>query len=274
MFEECSLRWWLRYVCKIRKGQTIQMMTGDGVHQMLAENFKQKAVTGLDLTFHELSDKFSTFFDLKVMEGVDIPDGKIPGQYKDGGLAVLRNYLREMAPPMIPRMVKLDGVFKPAVELEFRKPIPYTNYDMLGYIDIWLYEGPVVDYKVVARKWGAKEIPHKSRQALAYDFLIGHAEPFQFHVCVRDAVKPVVQAVDANFTDADVEGYVRRLWGVLNEMEQVRSGDLEPRTSTSYCSKLMCQHYDECRAWKLGIFDPDDIEEEQMPAGELEEEIE
>lgn len=275
MYDECTLRWWFRYVCKIRKQQTIQMLTGDVVHRMLAENFKQKAMTCMDLPLEEMLDNFVQLFDLKVMEGVDIPVNKTAASFREAGLNVLSFYMKHVAPPLVPRMVKLAGTDEPipAVEIELRRRIPETDHDMLGYLDLWLYEGPIVDYKVVSKKWGKKDLMTKGKQALAYYLLLGRVEPFEFHVLPRD--NPQLQTVKINhYTEYDLQSYTHHLWDVINGMEMLKRGEIEPAPKDGFCSEHLCQHYQQCKEWKYGIFDPEKYKTPDMPSGELEEELE
>lgn len=270
MFDECSLRWWLSYVLKIRKPQSIQMMVGGSIHNVLEENFRQKAITGVDLSADELLDKFVSAFDLRILEGsCDIPPNKEPGTFKDAGVAILQRYLETTAIPIQPRLIKLAGMKEPmpAVELELRRPIKGTDFDFLGYIDQWTVDNVIVDYKIVAKRWGTADIESKGRQGTAYAYLIDSIYPelidnglvSDFHICVRSAERPQVQVVSIKQDRAMVEGYARRLVTVVDQMKLVGAGKVEPQCKSGYCSDKLCQHYWECRDWQYGRLEYDEI---------------
>lgn len=174
--------------------------------------------------------------------------------FKDAGAIVLENYMRTMAPSMYPMLI---GGSIPAVEIKLRRRIPDTAIDMLGYIDLRLDTGTCVDYKIHSKKWYKGDMS-RCRQALAYCFLMRETVPFTFHVCVRDAAKPVIQEVEANFTQQDVDEYVLHLWNVIDDMEMIRTGEVEPTPKDGYCNEYLCRHYTECQQWKRGMFDPND----------------
>ncbi|MHB1455609.1 MAG: PD-(D/E)XK nuclease family protein [Armatimonadota bacterium] len=252
MFTECTLHWWMEYVCGIKKRKTIQFAVGDAIHKVLAGNFRQKALTHTDLPVDELVDEYHSMLDLSINEGMDIIGIKPLNTFKDAGVAVLENYMRTMAPSMHPMMI--DGV-TPAVEIKLRRRIPDTAIDMLGYIDLQLDTGICIDYKVHSKKWYRGDM-NRCRQALASCFLLNKRVPFTFHICVRDAVRPVIQVVEANFTQKDVDGYISHLWNVIDDMEKIRTGEVEPTPKDGYCNEYLCRHYHECQIWKRGIFDP------------------
>ncbi|MHB1455392.1 MAG: PD-(D/E)XK nuclease family protein [Armatimonadota bacterium] len=253
MFTECTLHWWMKYVCGIKKRKTIHLAVGDVIHRILARNFRQKAVTYTDLPVVEMLDEYYTLINLSIDEGLDIIGDKPLHTYKDAGAAVFEKYIVEMTPSMHPMMI--GNV--PAVELELRRRIPETDYDMLGYIDLQLDTGTCIDYKVNSRKWYKGDMD-RCRQALAYCMLFGEPVPFSFHVFVRDAEKPAIQEVPAAFTQEDVDGYISHLWSILNDMELTRTGEIEPAPKDGYCNEYLCRHHAECQKWKYGIFDPDD----------------
>ncbi|MHB1455318.1 MAG: hypothetical protein ACYC0V_00225 [Armatimonadota bacterium] len=253
MKTECTLHWWMEYYCGIKKRKTINYAVGDVIHKVLAGNFNQKALTHTDLPVDELVDEYHTLLDLAINEGIDIIGMKPLNTFKDAGAAVLENYMKVMAPSMRPMII--DGA--PAVELKLRRRIPDTAIDMLGYIDLQLDTGTCIDYKIHSKKWGKNEMG-RYRQALAYSFLMREPVPFTFHVCVRDAVRPVIHKLEANYTRQDLDEYIPYLWGVLDDMEKIRSGEVEPMPKDGYCDENMCRYYKECRQWKRGMFDPDD----------------
>lgn len=68
MFTECTLHWWMEYVCGIKKRKTIQFAVGDLIHKALARNFRQKALTHTDLPIDELVDEYHSMLDLSLMK--------------------------------------------------------------------------------------------------------------------------------------------------------------------------------------------------------------
>lgn len=261
MFDSCMLHWYLRYVCKIRKPSTIQMMVGTVVHEVLAANFSQKAMTGVDLEIPALLDAYSAGFDKRANDhsACELQVGQIPGDFKDAGAALLAKYMIEVAPPLAPALTKLPDehgvmVDSPIVELELAREIPGTGVDFVGVIDMREYNGKVIDYKVVGKKWG-KNDADKKRQAIAYGFLLDEEISGEFHVGVRSAAKPIIQIVPAPVTRYDIDGYVGHLWDVVEAMKVVANGDMEPRVSSGFCNEKLCQHYYECRDWKMGTLE-------------------
>lgn len=254
MFTECTLHWWMEYICGIKKRKTIQFAVGDVVHKVLARNFREKALTHTDLPVDELVDEYHSLLDLSINEGMDIIGMKSLNTFKEAGAIVLENYMKVMAPSMHPMLI--NGSI-PAVEIKLRRRIPDTAIDMLGYIDLQLDTGTCVDLKIHSKKWYRGDMG-RCRQALAYCFLMREPVPFTFHVCVRDAAKPVIQEVNANFTQNDVDGYITHLWGVIDDMEKIRTGETEPMPKDGYCNEYLCRHYMECQQWKRGMFNQDD----------------
>jgi len=256
MFRECTLHWWMRYVCEIRKPKSIQIAVGSAVHEVLARNFRQKAVTRVDLPIDELLDEYATLFDLMLAEGAQTPANKTSTSYRDAGLATLQEYLTTMAPSMYPRLITVRGTSEPAVEMELRVRILQTDYDMLGYVDLWLEDGRAVDYKVCASKWSARDLEKHKRQVLAYCMMLGSIVPFTFHICVRDEIRPRVQELPCtDISDQDIESHLDDVRVALVEMEALRRGDVKPIPKSGYCNEQLCSHYWECRDWKYGIFD-------------------
>lgn len=240
---------------RIKKPQTIQMMVGSCVHSVLADNFAYKALIGDDLPVDEVIDKFAALFDLRVMENeVVIPEGKPPSTFKDSTIPVVRKYMDTCAASMFPKVVDL----LPMIEVELRRPIlGVPDFDFLGYLDLVTTDNVLVDYKITSKKWSPSNISEKVKQAIAYGYLLDVTDKLsaEFHVCVRDASKPVVQIVPTTVTTGLIELYEHRLIEVIQGMKDTASGAIQPTTKDGYCNENLCQHYWECRDWQYGQLD-------------------
>lgn len=236
LFKECPLKWAIRYVEGIKTPQNVYMAVGDAAHQALASYYRAKA-SGTSMTIDETIDFYDETCNVLLLDVLADGEAMLPNKVSEQASAALRNYL-EKNKDVVPMII--DG--EPAIEMELKR-IVLPDWEMIGYIDMIREDGVGIDYKIVGKSWGAKVASKKVKQALAYNYLMNKAIPFEFHLVQRLSGK--LSVIEASYTDSDIVVFEDELRNTIRIMEGIMNGSgLMP--DGEECNSYMCDYSDFC----------------------------
>ena len=262
MMLRCPKQWEFRYAKGMKIKPSGPMITGSAFHKVAEVTFKRRMVGGMPVTIEEAGDIYSTDFNRAMSEEeIEWKPGVNPGEMKDDGIILARNYLQTIVPGIFPTMVEHVDQFE---------MIP--GVDMMVVIDTVDSGTNIVDYKVTGKAWsdGQAETEIQHYPYLWYmNWLGGAKQPwegdtsFEYHVNLLTRAKkkrtkpkkwdPVNDAlvmrknVDSVITEAGFRLYREQVEGVA---AMIHAGLFPPRGRAAknfWCSEGMCGYWEYCK---------------------------
>ena len=235
MFSRCPLQYKFRYVDGIVIPPYSEITLGKSIHQTLEENYRQKIETKENLALEYLTDVFSDTWERQV-QGTFFEEDEKPGEIKDEGARILKNYHKVVAPTIQPV----------EVEKEFNLFLDGTLYKMKGFIDVVTDKGLIIDHKVTKRAFSQDQVMSDiqlTAYAFAYRTLNGKDEEgLRFDVMVRTK-EPKIQQVYASRSQEDINRFLK-LAGYVNKA--ITTGIFYPNENFM-CPK--CGYKELCKKW-------------------------
>ena len=241
MFLRCPKQYEFRYLEGLVMPPSGNLILGGAGHKALEHNYSQKIDSKKDLNETEVTEYFANEFEERAKEEVDWQDNK-PGDLKDGGVRVLKEYQKTTAPLIQPRVV----------EQEFNIEFENTDYTLKGFIDLITIVNEIVDHKISGRKPSNIDDKQLTIYRIAYKELNGQVPPksVRFDYLVTKKT-PEIVPFRIDITDED-EDEVLELIGDVSRA--IKSGIFYRRTEGWMCNPKYCGYYYECRPHKNKTF--------------------
>jgi len=196
----CPLQYFFRYTCHLKTPPNGDMTLGRTIHEVIAENYRQKMRTRQDLPVSQIVDMFSDRWEHQVEE-VAFDDQDKLGLLKDEGIRLLDLYHKTVAPTVQPV----------EVERQFLVETGATRLPLMGFIDLIDDQGNIVDHKTAKRSYperAAEKDIQLTAYAMAYRRLFGKDErSVRFDVMVRNK-QPKMQQLSATRTQEDIDRFL------------------------------------------------------------------
>lgn len=239
LFLQCRLKFYFRYVLKLKKPKTAALHVGNAVHAVLkAWNKARWLVKPLTLkVVHE------TY--LKAWK--DNTEGPVqwePGEEDDEkttGWKLLDTYLRESH---VPAEVKPDAVEVPVEADLFKHGLP----KLIGILDL-VQQRQVIDYKTSGTTPNAEKVVHSTEiQTSSYSVLYRHntgnkEAGIQLHHLVKLKNPKVVITSMPSMSDRQQTRLFRQMESYIDGLQRQ---DFVPSPGM-HCSS--CEFFNECRQW-------------------------
>ena len=168
MYLRCPLQYFYRYIRGIKSQPGGTMTLGSTVHSTFKENYTQKIESHQDLSTPKLQEFFASEFEKQAPFTEWAVDEK-PGEFKDGGVEIIRAYQSVVAPITQPLMVEQRWT----VEI---KDVPIPLLVILDLIDS---ENRIRDHKVSSKTPNQMIVAQSiqlSLYSLAYRLATGKTE--------------------------------------------------------------------------------------------------
>jgi len=227
-YDTCPLQYRMRYVERVPTTDSPASLVGQAVHAALERNFLEKRRGGHDLDMVEAAEIFDDVWDARLPPGsASGPSGDEFEQAYASGHAVLKLYLTEVAPSVIPHLV----------EHRFRFDIPGVQVQLVGTVDLIDRNGVVIDHKT---SWRAYPESYPDRDLQLQCYAIGYGvfragtrirpgnlpAPFfipqvRVDVLVRED-PPFVQQLHGSYGRDDLEHFAARATEIVVGIEAAR----------------------------------------------------
>lgn len=232
MYLRCPAQYYFHYVENIKVPPSGPLVLGKAVHAGLEYYFWEKLFFGTEARPALVLDVYSDAFE---NERLDVLWGdEEPGKAKDEGAELIKLYLAETAPQLIPL----------AVERKFEVLIAGTV--LMGFIDLVTADGKIIDHKVVSKTPPENKIQEDiqlTAYAMGYEAIFGDLPAeVQLNFMVRSKV-PKLVARSANRGEGDIRRFVRMAEGVV---KAIRAGMYYPNPDNLMCSPKACGYWGEC----------------------------
>lgn len=110
-FVKCGQAWFYAYVAGIKAKPRLKATRGIAVHRAIEVNMAQKVMSQTDLPIADVLDAFDTSWTAETADGYE--QGRDdPGAIKDGGVALVKLYHKNVAPTIQPVIVEQPVQFK------------------------------------------------------------------------------------------------------------------------------------------------------------------
>lgn len=232
MYLRCPAQYYFNYVKDIKVPSSGPLVLGKAVHAALEYYFWEKIFIGTGAQSADVLDVYSEAFEKERLYAVW--DDEDPSKTKDEGVELIKLYLAETAPQVIPL----------AVEKKFEVPVAGTV--LLGYIDLITADGKIIDHKVVSKTPPENKV-REDIQLTAY--AMGYREMFgampvevQLNFMVRNKVPKLVERT-ANREEEDIKRFIRLAEGVV---KAIRAGIYYPNPDNFMCSPKACGFWEDC----------------------------
>jgi CRISPR/Cas system-associated exonuclease Cas4 (RecB family) len=231
MYLRCPAQYYFHYVENIKVPSSGPLVLGKAVHAALEYYFWEKIFIGTGAQLDDVLDVYSEAFEKERLDAVWGDED--PSKAKDEGAELIKLYLTETAPQVIPL----------AVEKKFEVPIAGTV--LLGYIDLITTDGKIIDHKVVSKTPSENKIKEDiqlTAYAMAYRELFGELPlEVKLNYMVRNKVPKLVERA-ANRGEEDIRRFIHLAEGVV---KAIGAGMFYPNPDNSMCSPN-CGYWDEC----------------------------
>ena len=227
-YDTCPLQYRMRYVERVPTVDSPASLVGQAVHAALERNFLEKRRGGHDLDLVEAAETYDDVWDARLPPGsASGPSGDEIEQAYASGHAVLKLYLTEVAPSVMPHLV----------EHRFRFDIPGVHVQLVGTVDLIDRNGVVIDHKT---SWRAYPESYPDRDLQLQCYAIGYGvfragtrirpgnlpAPFfipqvRVDVLVRED-PPFVQQLHGSYGREDVEQFAARATEIVAGIEADR----------------------------------------------------
>ena len=240
MFLRCPKQYEFRYLEGLVMPPSGNLILGGAGHKALEHNYSQKIDSKKDLKETEVTEYFASEFEERAKEEVDWQDNK-PGDLKDGGVRVLKEYQKTTAPLIQPRVV----------EYEFNIEFENVDYTLKGFIDLITEKSEVRDHKISGRSPSTVDDLQLTVYKIAYRYLMGHDPTLTTYDYLITTKKPQVKMFPVEITEADEAEYFTLVGEVVGA---IGSGCFYRRTNGWWCGAKYCGYYHKCRPHKNKTF--------------------
>lgn len=231
MFLRCPRQWLYRYVEGLKIPPSGPLIEGGCYHKALEANYKQKITSRADIPVSSCLDAFSDAWDTRLAEEEFIDwEDKDPGDLKDEGISLVREYQHSTAPSIQP--IKVEDTYVSEV----------AGVKFVCIIDLEDILHVVIDHKTSKRVYLQNDVD-RDLQASAAAFVLGRPIIFYNHVAVKAKV-PSIQLIKTYRMQADIDWYVEMVAQIVVQMS---SGVAPPRPTGWWCSPRFCGYYERCR---------------------------
>jgi hypothetical protein len=271
MFLRCPRQWAYRYL-EGRKVKPSGAMKQSGVFHSIAEaNYRQKIVSGKDLSETEMTDSFATLFEHEWEREELLPfqEGESKAGFKDQGVDIVREHWLNIAPKVQP--VTVEQKF----ELTLGKDD--SSYSLSGRIDVVDFHGAIRDNKAMGRAPSQEEVDKDlqlTTYSLAHRVMLRHANPELDLADLQKLVEPELTfdaIIKTKRPEARIfrtrrsrEGLRMHLNTIGNVAKAIRA-DAFPRNPTGWwCSERWCGYWHDCMGKGLVSVDLGEFLEPQL----------
>lgn len=238
MFLQCRLKFFFRYVAKIKKPKTAALHVGSAVHAAL-KCWNKARWRGEPLSLKQLHDAYSTAWS-EAEEPVQWEPGEEDEERKTGW-RLLETYMRESK---IPQGLKPDAVEVP-VEADLSE---HGLPKLIGILDL-VQQRVVIDFKTSSTTPNTERVAHTnevqiSSYAVLYRHNTGQRENgLELHHLVKTKNPKLVITALPSMTDRQQSRLFTLMEGYMDGLDR---RDFIPSPGLQCVS---CEFLNECRAW-------------------------
>jgi hypothetical protein len=226
---DCQAKWYYRHVLNLPDVQGANLTLGRAVHAALAENFRQKIETKLDLPDTGVVALFVDAFESELPETTLSAEDNVD-DLLDTGRAAIGMYMADVAPTIDPA----------AVELHVTGAI--AGVAVQGYIDLMDVEGRIIDVKTAKKKPAGIRSDYRLQVATYSQLAPGANGIVKLDTLVKTKTLQLVEQTFA-VTEADVRS-TQTLYPLAQE--GMRSGLYMPNRGSMLCSRKYCPFFERC----------------------------
>lgn len=232
-FMDCQVRWWFKYVLRLKDPQNGNLALGRAVHACLTQNFHQKIETREDLPITGVLALFREAWALE-SELTEFRDDEDPLELAACGAALVSKYMTELAPAIDPG----------AVEIRVTGEIGRVHVQ--GWIDLVDVEGRIIDIKTAARRPSRIDPDHRFQIATYTQLLPEASGEARIETLVKTKVPKVVsQSFHVNEGDL----LATRMFYPLAQ-RAMKAETFIPNRRSLTCSRRSCSYWRHCeREW-------------------------
>lgn len=239
LFLQCRLKWFFRYVLKLRKPKTPPLHLGSAVHTVL-KSWNKARWLEQPLTLKQAHDAYTQAW-------ADTSEGSVNWEPeeeeadKTTGWRLCETYLRESH---VPADVKPDAVEVP-VEADLRQ---HGLPKLRGILDL-VQQRQIIDYKTASSTPNAAKVAHANEiQISSYGILYrhntgNHEEGIQLHHLVKTKNPKVVITTMPPMSQQQETRLYRQMEAYLDGLQQQH---FIPSPGM-HCAG--CEFFSECQAW-------------------------
>jgi len=228
-FLHCPAKWYFRYLLDLPEPTTAATALGKAFHEAIAQNFRHKLDTRLDLPLAEALEAFRCSLGHH-LESAVLDRGVHAVEILDLGNVMLEKYLREAAPLIEPAAVET-----PVTGL-------IGGVRVRGYVDLLDTDGRIIDTKTAVKP--IKGVSHDHRLQLTSYAMI---TPGVSGVCRLDIVTKgrTVSLTQKSFQVGPADRtYAEALYPMVQD--SIREGIFLPRRSSALCCRKYCGYWRSC----------------------------
>ncbi|WP_395734223.1 RecB family exonuclease [Prosthecobacter sp.] len=239
LFLQCRLKFYFRYVLKVKKPKTASLHLGNAVHAVLKAWNKARWVQQ-PLSLKVVHETYQTAWADNTEGSVEWEPGEEEAD-KTTGWRLLDTYLRECH---LPAEIKPDAVEVP-VDADLQQ---HGLPRLIGILDL-VQQRQIIDYKTSATTPNADKVAHTteiqtSSYAILYRHNTGaHEAGMQLHHLVKLKNPKVVITTLPPMSPSQENRLFRQMEGYL---EGLQRRDFIPSPGM-HCSS--CEFFNECRQW-------------------------
>lgn len=231
MWHRCPRQWEYRYVHGLKIPPSGALVEGGCYHKALEVNFRQKVNTYQDLPVDDCLDAFSTEWEARLAEEELVVWERLgPGEVKDEGYGLVREYMLSISPEVQPTKV------------EERHVSEIGDVKLFLVCDLEDEDKKVIDHKTSSKAYTQDDVD-RSLQAGATAFALKRAILYYNHVAIKSKV-PRIQIIRTYRTIVDIEWWEKMALQVLAQMQ---SGIAPPRPTGWWCNSRFCGYWEMCR---------------------------
>jgi hypothetical protein len=235
------MQYYFRYCEGLIAPPSGAMSLGSSFHAAVEHNYRQKVDSRIDLKAEEVLDAFSGDFEERKHETAWSEDEE-PGQFKDQGVGLIREYHHFMAPMIQPS----------SVEREFQIPFENKDWIFTGRVDLVDEADTIVETKTIGQTPG-KPLPDHILQTTAYVTGFRSTGERESGARIDYAVKnkkPKMVSYPFMVQDAQVEFFLAQVARVAHMIE---SEMFLPNRNQRLCSHRFCGYASRCEQVCGGI---------------------
>jgi RecB family exonuclease len=233
-FIQCQAAWAFRYVDRLRPVQTAAQAQGKAVHEVLADNLRQKIETGTDYPIEEVAALYALSWDYHA-EQSEFREDEDKRTMGAQGAALVERYMEEIMPAIQPAAV------------EHKVTGEIGRVKVTGFIDVLDVHGTVIDLKNVAKT--SKGISQEQRFQLATYALLepGANGTGRIDQLVKLKTPKVIQGEPFTVGMED-KRFVTNQYAIIQGAMRsaMDTGNFIPNRGNFLCSRAQCSWWREC----------------------------
>jgi len=243
MYLRCSAQYAFRYLDGLKCPPGSALTLGSSFHSAVGGNYAQKVESKVDLPVADVCDLFSTQWEAAKHETAFYPD-EDPGEIKDSGIMLLREYQTVLAPNVQPAFAESK------FELSFKN----IEEKFVGYVDLVDEHGIIRETKTASKNPGLGVLPDHKLQVISYatGYRVTHKEPERnvfVDYCIKKK-KPEITSYSVKVYDTDIDYFLGMVMLVL---DGIKKGVAIPNRASNLCSYRWCGYAALCEKKYGGI---------------------